>query len=205
MDRQTLQRFYWKQYLFLESDLLKILEYVELSNSNMKTYSQRILSLVLNIGSEIDNFFKTLSTNTGSKRLCINDYYSGTIAKYPQITSQKVIINDYGIQLEPFKGWNGTTPAISLSAWNNYNLSKHDRVNEYQKASLETAINLLAILFVLEMYEFENIYMSDNDCDNSYPDEGSKLFELEGHSQRIRPSKTKLDVYDDDDGTHYTN
>ena len=182
----------------------RILEYIELSSSNMGTYSQRLLSFVLSAGSELDNFFKELCTNKG-KRLCIKDYYADFLAKYQQITQQKLAIVDNTIKLQPYKGWNQANPATSLMAWENYNLSKHNRVTEYHRASLDTAINLLGMLFILEMYEFESIYIADKECDNSFPKNESKLFILEGHAQRIRPSKTKLDVYDDDDGTHYTN
>ena len=199
MDKQTYETNYWNQYVLLEEEFQKTATYVELDTHNNATFSIAFLKLLLGIGSEIDNAFREICGITG--RTDMNTYAPIIFQKYPGITTQKVGAKNTSIQLVPFRGWNLAQPSQSLSFWDAYNAVKHDRISNYQKASLENTLNALAGLYIIEMYRMNELYFSDLDAFNSLPDHESDLFIMDSWEQHLRTSKLKYhySVIDDED------
>lgn len=195
---------YWRMFLVLEKELVEALDYVELNTNNYATTSIVFSKLLLSIGAEIDNVFRECSG--GSGRTNIEYYYNFIINKYPAIINQQVKVKDTAIILKPYDGWNGSQPAQSLIFWQMYNELKHDRVLNAQNASLESVLNALAGLFIIEMYRFDDIYKTQADTFANMPDNEleSKLFILSSWEQKMRTSKVKLDysLYDEENGTY---
>lgn len=195
---------YWRMFLILERELVDALDYVELNTNNYATTSIVFSKLLLSIGAEIDNVFRECLGQPG--RSNIEKYYNSTIKKYPKIVNQQVKVKDTAIVLKPYDGWNGSQPAQSLIFWHKYNELKHDRVLNAQNASLETVLNALAGLFVMELYRFDDIFMAQSDTFTNMPSDEmkSKLFILNAWKVKMRMSKVKLDysLYDEESGTY---
>lgn len=195
---------YWRMFLLLEKELVEALDYVELNTNNYATTSIVFSKLLLSIGAEIDNVFRECSGLSG--RSSIEHYYNFIINKYPAIVNQQVKVKDTTIVLKPYDGWNGSQPAQSLNFWQKYNELKHDRVLNAQNASLETVLNALASLFVMELYRFDDIYRTHGDTFTNMPNDEleSKLFVLNAWDIKMRTSKVKLDysLYDEESGTY---
>lgn len=181
----------------LEEEFLSTLNYVELVTDNFSTISLKYINLLLSVGAEIDNFFKATCNLTGRKTIV--DYINPVLNKYPNITSQSVLIKTHSINISPYFGWNSTAPSQSLVFWSKYNNVKHDRICNYSMASLESVVNALAGLFILEMYMYNNIYLADTTTLQNIPEEESNLFILENWDIQIRTSCLKSDnnIYDD--------
>ena len=184
----------------LENEFLSTLNYVELISSNFSTISLKYIYMLLSIGAELDNFFKALCNLSGRKTIA--DYIGPVMLKYTYITNQIVKIKNTNICITPYLGWNTESPSQSLSFWENYNNVKHDRILNFSMASLETVINALAGLFILEMYMLNDIYINDKIIMQNIPEEESKLFSLQNWDIHIRTSCLKSDnnIYDDDTG-----
>lgn len=189
----------------LEEEFISTLNYVELDVINFSTISLKYINLLLSIGAELDNFFKVSCNLEGRKT--INDYINPVLIKYSKIIGQTVLIKTYNISLIPYKGWDKTAPSQSLGFWEKYNNVKHDRISNYSMASLETVINALAGLYILEVYMYNDIYLSDTSIMQNIPEEESKLFVLENLDVHIRTSclKSENDIYDDETGNIIVN
>ena len=199
MDKKKYELNYWKQYTLLEQEFIKTMIYVEIDQANFKTYSSMYLKLLLEIGSEVENVLKEMCNTTG--RTTITDYAQQVLQRHPNIINQVVQVKDKSISIIPFAGWNTTQPSKSLGFWNAYNDVKHDRISNYQKATLENVICALAGLFLLEMYRINEIYAVDTDAFQNFPDdEESKLFILSQWEGHLRTSKIKspYPCFDDD-------
>ena len=195
---------YWRMYLVLEKELVEALDYVELNVNNFSTTSIVFSKLLLSIGAEIDNVFREYSGLTG--RSSIEFYYNFILNKHPAIVNQQVKVKDTTIDLKPYDGWNGTQPSQSLNFWQKYNELKHDRVLNAQNASLETVLNALAGLFIMELYRFNDIFMTQSDTFINMPDDEleSKLFILDKWYLKMRTSKLKMDysLFDEENGSY---
>ncbi len=112
------------------------------------------------------------------------------------------MIKVHSIVLSPYANWNTTSPSQSLAFWYNYNKVKHDRIMNYSLASLESVINALAGLFILEMYMLKDIFLNDLSLSQSIPEEESKIFILENWDVHLRTSNITYEykVFDDEDG-----
>ncbi len=190
---------YWRMYKTLEKDFMHTLEYVELDIANYSTFSIPFAKQLLSIGSEMDNVFRECIG--AYNRTTISDYFPIT-QQYPTLLNQEVIVKDTSIRLIPFQGWNSQNPSQSLTFWYKYNLVKHDRVSNAKDASLETVLNALAGLFIVEMYRFDFIYNNQVDTFTNIPDDESDVFVLNSWSMKFRGSKAKPDYAIRDDESH---
>lgn len=195
---------YWRMYRILEKELVEALDYVELDANNFSTTSIVFSKLLLSVGAEVDNVLREYSGLTG--RSNIELYYNFIINKHPAIVNQKVKIKDTTIDLKPYDGWNGAQPSQSLNFWKKYNELKHDRVLYAQNASLETVLNALAGLFIVELYRFNDIFMTQGDTFINMPDDDleSKLFIMDKWDLKMRTSKLKMNysLYDEETGSY---
>ena len=179
MTRDEFLTKYWRYYYSLESKFINTIEYVELTEINFHTYSNGFAHLLLTIGAELDDFFKEYCHfRLDDRRKKISDYAAYIDGKYPTIRDQKIILKEYNIIISPFENWNVNCAAESLVWWTAFNEIKHGRAANIEKATLENVVNILGALYLLEMKYLKEITEETNDID--IPNEGSRLFELEG-------------------------
>ncbi|EGU37398.1 hypothetical protein VIBRN418_07888 [Vibrio sp. N418] len=141
-------------YLSLESDLEVCSKYVEFSEDNFRTYSVQFTKIIMAASAEIDTLAKEMckiidpSLDPKSIR-GIGKYAELILGKYPKLVNIEMSVPRYGLSFKPWGNWSKTE---SPSWWQGNNALKHDRVNNFQKANLENAIESLAALLALTLY-----------------------------------------------------
>lgn len=152
---------YWNNYILIEKEFLNTVQYVALDSINYKSYSNAYQKLILEIGSELDNVFKLICSISGYKYNNIGGYYKLINLLYSQIINQEVNLFEGEIKkLTPFKNWSSSSYP---KWWTIYNKIKHERHEKckissfgsekyYKYANLSNCINLLAGLYICEMY-----------------------------------------------------
>lgn len=145
---------HWNFYTSAEDDLEKISRYIEFSEENFQTYSIEIARLYLNTCSEIDVLCKMLceKINPNEKRNNILDYQCIILNTHPNIHEEIVLINRFGLELNPWKNWNAD--AKPPYWWTSHNKVKHERNNHYQEANLKNLLNAISGLFILINYYY---------------------------------------------------
>jgi len=153
----------------IEERLLDFLEYVPMrsrSTKHLDVYSLKLVSIILETGPEIINSFDLASFPT-SRRL-VNDPYAEDRKKVlakerrKRETKKSLSFNDYASLLTKSNGLkNAVTEIRGLGAyimpferippkwWNAYNLLKHDKYNNLEKATLENALKAVGGLYWL--------------------------------------------------------
>lgn len=157
---------YWRYYLLLENKFLHTVNYVEVAKDNFSTYSVEYAYLLQSIGGELDTFFKVycdFPLDDDSKDM--SNYRDTIIAKYPDVVSQKITVQEYDLELQLFKGWSRG----AVKWWRAYNLVKHHRYENIRRASLSNVLNILSALFLLEMK-----YLKEHADTNKEPDSPTK-------------------------------
>lgn len=194
-------KHYIRAYLLLQKDFLNLLDYIEPSDTNLKTYSFRIHELLSRVCIEIEANFKAVLLENGySKKSDLNmdDYkkinHSHKLSKYrvkfPVWNGNKSIRN-------PFSNWENNK---GLSWWRAYNNSKHNRQSEFKDASflnLTDAIAALTIVIASQFWTYEFYKNSPTYLitDNSY--QVDDFNETTGDYFRIKyPQWANKDLYD---------
>lgn len=155
---------YVRAFLLIQSDLQKLFEYIEPSDSNLGTYSFRIHELLMRTCIEIEaNFKAILKENiyhrTNGKNEPIpeskwNIHNYKIVNKTHHLSSYKVYIPIWdGTQayFEPFAKWVTSTELPWYQAYNN---SKHDRKIAFKEANFSNLLNAIAGLLVLLSSQF---------------------------------------------------
>lgn len=143
-----------RSYKMLESDMKKLFEYIEPSNDNSATYSQRTYELLLRAATEFEsNCKRILNANGILNANNINDYYKINIAT--KLSEYEVCMNIWRPQrkvIRPFIEWNN---GYSLSWYQAYNRAKHDRQTNFGEANLDNLIKAVAGVYALLYAQFE--------------------------------------------------
>jgi hypothetical protein len=141
----------WNFYLSLDNDLLNLSRYIEFSENNYDTFSIEISRMLFAAGSEIDVIAKQLCKilEAGSTPSRINQYRDVVMHNIPRFASEKVFIDRYGLEFQPWSNWNeGKSP----NWWLSYNHVKHQRDLYFKEANLKNVINSLGALLILNFY-----------------------------------------------------
>lgn len=157
---------FWKLYLDLEHQFQNFLEYVPYLEGNEKTYSFKLLNLILSIGGHIDSAFKEMarypkfSINSECRQILKLLQEKKVI---PITLPLKAFDKEYGIsnkivifkclpevlEVVPFKPRSKT--AISPHWWKIYNGLKHDVGINLKEANLLNTLHALAGAFLLNV------------------------------------------------------
>jgi len=166
VDREyaTSPEHYTRAFSIIQNDLIKLFEYVEPSDINLDTYSYRIHEILMRTCIEIEANFKAIAKanifNPKDNKGRLKDENSWNIKDYKKInithrlSSYKVFIpiwNGSNSTFEPFVEWNTSE---SLSLYQSYNKSKHDRQNQFKEANLKNTLNAIGGLLVLLSSQF---------------------------------------------------
>ena len=160
---------YTRAFLIIQKDLQELIEFIEPSDINLKTYSFRIHQLLIRACIEIEANFKAIlreniynplyqsGKKCGKPRLesewNIKDYQ--IVNKTHHLDSYKVgipIWNEREKIFRPFESWKNDEPLIWYQA---YNKSKHDRMDHFADANFENLLMAISGLFVLLSSQFK--------------------------------------------------
>lgn len=157
---------FWELYKDLEAQFKNFLEYVPYLDGNEKTYSPKLLNLVLSIGGHVDSAFKEMarypefSNNNECKEILEKvrkreivpiTLPLAAFGKEYKLSERTVVFKciPEREQVKPFKPRHPR--AKSPIWWKMYNGLKHDVSINIKKANLETVLNALAGAFLLNV------------------------------------------------------
>ena len=150
---------YIRAYMLLQKDMLELFNYIEPSDTALKTYSFRIQELLVRTCIEVEaNFKAIIAMNKYSKKLKelnIVDYYRVNKSHFLSRYSMKLPYwsgNPMTADRQPFKSWGEPEDLMNpwkLSWYQDYNSTKHDRSNSLSLASFENLIDAMAALVIL--------------------------------------------------------
>ena len=110
----------------------------------------------------------------------MNDYFGIVTNRFPDLLDREIKVKE-SIIIKPYENWNKKKPSESLFWWRNYNNIKHGRVLNHKNANLESVLNLLGGLFMLEMYIIKDL--SNENGIPDIPEIQSKLFKMNDWSK----------------------
>lgn len=198
MNIDIFYKSYWKYFLDLEEDLIRIQRYVNFEKNNWNVYSNEFIKLLDVVCSEIDVIAKEYILYNIPKlkdvdRIAKWGYYIQQLV--PDINTLKLKFNNEEI-ITPWKNWQNETYVDKKGRksyrlkkgkknpiwWTAYNSIKHQRTSmkdgryNYEKANLENLINAFGGLYLIETSFMENLEKQDGIAII----EQSKLFRIIG-------------------------
>lgn len=151
MNRKELSQNHWKYYLMLEKHFVESIEFVELHRDNFNAFSNGYALLIQAIGAELDTVFKEFCGFNTADRKTIADYAQHILINTPNIKNQKIHIQEYDIEIQPFMNWDINQPGQSLQWWEAFTDVKHNRYEQLKQARQENVLNILGALYLIEM------------------------------------------------------
>lgn len=204
------ERLFFQIYQSLEKELLDMTDYIHFSERNLNVYSVKLANFILRANVETESLLKELLKRT--------DYYNGLSSdkeknkalekrSYTEVNSvynldkktiyiASEIFYFQGEYSEPFKPFE--YEKNGKNSYEIYNAIKHDKVNNLEKADLETAINMLGTIFILNLCFYPSLaYKKDNDRSKIF--RGRKAFIeplfLSGIAEIDKLDKDEVEAY----------
>jgi hypothetical protein len=134
-----------------------LFEVLEPAAANLSAYGHKIREILLLACMEVESSWSAVLKENGyssSGQLTTNDYvklltpmlldsYQLSLQSYPQFPS-----------FEPFGGWDVATPTKSLTWYDAYNKTKHDRETNLKFATLQNAVHAVGAAVVMFHAQF---------------------------------------------------
>jgi len=147
---------YIRAFLLILKDLQELFDYVEPADKNLSCYSYRIHALLLRACVEVEANCKAILKENDYRKssdLNMGDYKK--IEKTHLLSSYEVKVPNWSgsktIRL-PFSAW---STGNSLPWYDAYNITKHDRHSEFEKATFDHLIDACCGLLVILSAQFE--------------------------------------------------
>ena len=144
------------QLVSLSNRLATVFRTVEAAPSNFRTYGDEIRSLLILACTEVEAQWKGILRSNGyaPERYKTCDYvklltplrlgeYSVELSMHPRIPS-----------VAPFSKWDSTNPTKSLTWYDAYNATKHDREESFSRATVENAMLAVAACAILLVTQY---------------------------------------------------
>lgn len=179
----------------LEKRFVETIEYVELHEDNFNAFSNGYALLIQSIGAELDTVFKEFCGFNTSDRKTIADYAQYILQNRPDIIRQTIVLQEYGMEIQPFQTWNINQPAQSLQWWSAFTDIKHNRYEQLKQARMENVLNILGALYLIEMIYLKEI--TENTSELDIFDESSNLFTLKNWTTKAIPMNEVFAVFSD--------
>lgn len=188
-----MSNIYWSVYKNLEKGVVNLSYSIHIDDNQLNVYSSYISDLILRASAEIESISKELyKLNGGSKTIKIK--YDTDALEYLnnlwKLDLKVVILSSINCfqtnkELKPFlKNEISTFHGKQTYSWNNsYQNLKHDRANTLQYGSVKYLIDIMASLYVLNIYyKNESILLyKDGNAINFPINMGSELFSVKLH------------------------
>ncbi|MCR6479764.1 hypothetical protein NU688_26650 [Variovorax sp. ZS18.2.2] len=155
-------RHYIRAFLLIEEEILNLFTYVEPSDINSNTYSHKIQQLLMRTCVEIEaNFTAILLENNyaEAKKGNTNIKHYRLIDKSHRLSAFEVRVPTWkgsNSVRSPFQAWASSSP---LSWYQAYNKSKHQRHENFERATFDALMDAFCGL---------NILLSAQFCDEEY-------------------------------------
>jgi hypothetical protein len=146
---------YVRAFLLLQKDLLTLFDYIEPADKNLCTYSYRIHELLLRTCVEIEANCVAIMKENGYKKKgnwSMKDYKK--INHTHRLSSYEVKLPVWNGKTDvrnPFSKWSTNN---SLTWYNTYNLTKHDRHTKFEQATFDTLIDAICGLVAILSSQF---------------------------------------------------
>ena len=141
-------------FLYCERMLTDVLSVVPYCDGHKEVWSPVLTTVIMESCSQLDSLWghtAECSPCVMKTEFRITDYfgYLGS-GSFPQLLPQRWVVfwADDVIQLYPFRQWDGVPEYEPLDWWQTYNKLKHDRLANKEKATLSTAVDAMAGLFL---------------------------------------------------------
>ena len=144
-----------RAYKILEADLKKLFEYIEPSDDNIQTYSHKIYELLLRASTEFESNCRRILEANGynmANRLDITHYYK--INQATKLSEYEVYIDIWHPQrktIRPFAQWQTNH---TLTWYQGYNASKHNRQVNFSEANIDNLIQAMAGVYAILYAQF---------------------------------------------------
>lgn len=152
MKTKEFEKVYWGYYLHLENRFLITGDYVSFDETNYGTFSNEYVALLQTVCSEIDVILKDMCGYPRANNKTMKDYAVDIKSRFPSVESERILINYFNCEIKPFENLSGT-----MVWWKNYNAVKHDRINNFDAANLQSVVGSLAALFLLNRLYLKSI------------------------------------------------
>ncbi len=154
-----------RSFMLLQEDILKLFEFIEPSDKNLKTHSFRIHELLMRMCIEVEANFKAILNenifNPINKKRRLIPYDEWGMNQF-KVVNKSHHLDAYTVEFpywigenrirKPFESWktNG-----SLTWYQAYNRTKHDRHLNFEEANFKNLLDAFSGLFVLLSSQFE--------------------------------------------------
>jgi len=168
---------FWSFYLSLENDFMNTVNYVHPSQENLNTFSSQYSKIILTCAIEFESISKIFVKHISSDNRAgnIGDIKQSLLREFPNIHSNIVSMQKYGIKMQPLEEW-GTNQRLNW--WSSYTSIKHNRHKNFNKANLENTLNSLSALLIINVYYYRYVY-------NYQHLSGNKLLDMAGMGEAI--------------------
>lgn len=187
----------------LEKHFVESIEFVELHKDNFDAFSNGYALLIQAIGAELDTVFKEFCGFNTTDRKTIADYAQHILTNTTDIKNQKISVQEYDIEIQPFMNWDINQPGQSLQWWGAFTDVKHNRYEQLKQAKQENALNILGALYLIEMLYLKKITNGTDEFDVF--DEPSNLFTLKNWTSKAIPLSEAFavlgEMFENDDGS----
>ncbi len=188
-----MSNIYWPVYKNLEREFYELMYNIHIDDSQLKVYSIKITELILRAAVEIESISKELYLLNGGPEKSNIKYDEDAIKllnKLWKLDQKEILISTSSCHLtkkviSPFKKNEVRTGSSRMTfSWNNsYQNIKHDRSNSLKFGSIKYLFDIMAALFILNIYlKDETIELnSDSDSINFPIGLGSTIFSIGLH------------------------
>jgi hypothetical protein len=143
----------------LVEKLDELLIFIEPSADGLKSYSHKTRELLILACTEVENQWRALLNLAkhlpiNKKSFTTNDYVKLLPAAY--LDEYQIELKNYDSLLphKPFSGWNTSNPTQSLSWYDAYNKTKHDRDTHFSEAKFQFSIDAVAANIIMYCVRF---------------------------------------------------
>lgn len=184
---------YWPVYKNLEAEMVKLFYSIHIDDNQLDVYSSQISDLILRASIEIESVSKELYKANGGTKVKNIKYDEDAIKHLNSIWKlecKKVVISSPQCfqtirELQPFvKNEFRSTNGRLTYTWNNsYQNLKHDRANSQKFGSLKYLFDVMAALFILNLYYKDEAFKLNRQTGiTGFPiNMGSDIFSIKLH------------------------
>jgi hypothetical protein len=144
---------HWNYFISIESDVLRLSNYIEFDNPNMNTYSIELAKILMAATQEVDVLLKQICLQENNISENENGYRNFIPSRFPKLMDLKVEIPKYELGFTPFEEWKSD---ITPKWWTANNKVKHQRHIHFNEANLENTLNAVAAMYLTNIYFLRN-------------------------------------------------
>lgn len=139
-DSQSLD-FAVSNFISLETQLSRCIDYIPFVEANLKVVSPKFIPIILDSCSLIDSIFSSRTKNR-TERFNLKRYSEHFEEQMELEDTISLFLSSPIRPLRPFAEWTRKPP----DWWSSYNSLKHDRLGHYEVATITNAVNAMAAL-----------------------------------------------------------